>query len=415
MRFHEFLIEYNQQLTVQNFGDKVIDRFRTEGERAWNMMLMDRSMSSVPEYREQYKNHLIKEFEKMDPTPHKEYVQWLCRTYVNALGVVTKLEDYMSRGKDSLERFQKLKIKQQLKPEHRYINRFKSFQDFEQVVSSYPEIEPKQVDRGQSQLVHQDDELRIIWVKDETAAKFWGQGTQWCTAAKNNNMFEQYNKKGPLFVIIPSHPQHIGDKYQFHFETGQFMDPTDTPLDLWSWVKTYPQLKDIFENTARKNVVIPLLKNGDYIQKHWEAIMGSAAVDIAESGFPLGKIVTYVQRDLSNSVVSNGAYAAQIAAQLKRDIINDKDGLLDLFAYNIKPEMFNNDDLFMEVMNDPLADWLFSSETGELIQRLSDTKAADGGQAVDEYGATMSVTDAIFTYIIPLFKREVAKYLDENS
>lgn len=40
MRAKEFLLEYNRQLTIQNFGDRVINQFKKEGERAWGMILV---------------------------------------------------------------------------------------------------------------------------------------------------------------------------------------------------------------------------------------------------------------------------------------------------------------------------------------------------------------------------------------
>ena len=82
MRAKEFLLEYNRQLTIQNFGDRVINQFKKEGERAWGMMLMNLDRANKePEMYEYYKTSLIQDLEKTDPTPHKEYVQWLARMY----------------------------------------------------------------------------------------------------------------------------------------------------------------------------------------------------------------------------------------------------------------------------------------------------------------------------------------------
>lgn len=53
-----------------------------------------------------------------------------------------------------------------------------------------------------------------------------GSGTQWCTAANNATApFEQYIKRGPLYIFIK------GDqKYQFSFAGRQFMDKRDSPV-----------------------------------------------------------------------------------------------------------------------------------------------------------------------------------------
>ena len=45
-------------------------------------------------------------------------------------------------------------------------------------------------------------------------------------------MFNYYNKQGPLFVIVPNPPEHTGERYQFHFESKQFMNEKDHGIGL---------------------------------------------------------------------------------------------------------------------------------------------------------------------------------------
>lgn len=56
-----------------------------------------------------------------------------------------------------------------------------------------------------------------------------GSGTDWCTATGNTDTwFLDYISQGDIYVIInKSNPK---DKYQFHYETGQFMDPNDRDI-----------------------------------------------------------------------------------------------------------------------------------------------------------------------------------------
>lgn len=52
-----------------------------------------------------------------------------------------------------------------------------------------------------------------------------GSGTEWCTATGNtSNYFNQYIDKGPLYIFMKPGSD---EKYQFHFESGQFMDKYD--------------------------------------------------------------------------------------------------------------------------------------------------------------------------------------------
>ena len=53
-----------------------------------------------------------------------------------------------------------------------------------------------------------------------------GEDTQWCTAG-GRNWYSRYIKDGPLYVFI--NPT-TGDKYQFHYESDQFMDKADRSI-----------------------------------------------------------------------------------------------------------------------------------------------------------------------------------------
>jgi len=55
-----------------------------------------------------------------------------------------------------------------------------------------------------------------------------GSGTEWCTATgKTSEYFKQYIDEGPLYIFMKPGSD---EKYQFHFESGQFMDKDDQPV-----------------------------------------------------------------------------------------------------------------------------------------------------------------------------------------
>ncbi len=86
--------------------------------------------------------------------------------------------------------------------------------------------------RGDADLVYENDKVRIIIPKDQTAACYYGQGTQWCTAStQSTNYFNSYSKDGPLYILLPKQPKYDGEKYQLHFPSGQFMDEQDRNVD----------------------------------------------------------------------------------------------------------------------------------------------------------------------------------------
>ena len=53
-----------------------------------------------------------------------------------------------------------------------------------------------------------------------------GEKTEWCTAG-GRNMYNRYIKQGPLYIFIDP---KTGDKYQFHYESNQFMDANDRSI-----------------------------------------------------------------------------------------------------------------------------------------------------------------------------------------
>jgi hypothetical protein len=73
-----------------------------------------------------------------------------------------------------------------------------------------------------------DQNWQVIAIHNKGAACQLGKGTDWCTAAPGLNYFKQYYKPNdPLFYILA---KSDGEKYQFHFGTGQFMDKNDSQV-----------------------------------------------------------------------------------------------------------------------------------------------------------------------------------------
>lgn len=54
-----------------------------------------------------------------------------------------------------------------------------------------------------------------------------GSGTEWCTATgKTRSYFDSHIKDGPLYIF----DNGKGEKYQFHYESNQFMDKNDNSV-----------------------------------------------------------------------------------------------------------------------------------------------------------------------------------------
>jgi len=275
MRVKEFIFEYKKDVTKQKFGDKLYDMFLKDPSRKTNYRHLNADYFFSLD-KDVVINKLIAEFERADPTPNKQYVLWMISRYVQPSplsdGPEIKLEDYVSTLRDYLIKFDKLKNKKIIPSPRNDIMRYNSVADFMSVIDEYPNLEKKkEMPKGESDTVYQDDDLRIIVPFDQDAACYYGQGTRWCTAATGqdtDNYFNDYSSRGKLYIIIPKKPTYTGEKYQFHFEDGQFMNekdesitrsgityarsstpPTGTARDL---ITRYPQLAKIFLPNIKK-------------------------------------------------------------------------------------------------------------------------------------------------------------------
>ena len=77
--------------------------------------------------------------------------------------------------------------------------------------------------------VYEDDEWVVYVPHSHAAARRGGEGTHWCTASENDYYYNYYSKEGPLYINIR---KSDGAKFQFHFESNQFMNADDEPIQL---------------------------------------------------------------------------------------------------------------------------------------------------------------------------------------
>lgn len=170
-----------------------------------------------------------------DPTsnPNKDkmgkYGKWILTLYKQGklkTGDIPEL-------RDSLTYFDKFKAKLEKKD----INQYQSVPELYNAIEPFTE-NPNQATSKSDELrktkqegaekVYEDEEWLVIVPRTEQAACLYGKGTKWCTAATGgNNMFKYYDKHGPLFININ---KRTGRKYQFHFDSQQFMDEQDKPI-----------------------------------------------------------------------------------------------------------------------------------------------------------------------------------------
>jgi hypothetical protein len=82
-----------------------------------------------------------------------------------------------------------------------------------------------------------------------------GNQTHWCNASSSygDTYFNRYYKEGISFVIINETDR--SERYQFHFASDQYMDPSDTQIDPYDWCLRNPEpTKAMVERVMAKGV-----------------------------------------------------------------------------------------------------------------------------------------------------------------
>lgn len=204
-----------------------------------SLILENMSLEDIYEkyYKNEIKTFIIFELiNSADPTATKDkkgkYLDWLIRkAYKN--NPKTFAED-ASTIKDNLilfDKYQKKIGKQitQVKDKQELMLLVKEFKDKKDNefldLNKYP-------NKNEIEVLYNDSNWTIVSPKTVEASVFLGKNTEWCTAkyAANDdrNAFNYYNKKGPLYILI--NKDKPKQKFQFHFQTEQYMDIDDVSI-----------------------------------------------------------------------------------------------------------------------------------------------------------------------------------------
>lgn len=233
LRFKQFILEFQQLLEnrigflKQNFEGKLNTNHDPYGVHKTTNDIVDHFSTNA------------------DPTKNKSHTQWILKQYQQGR---IRQEDH-PRIKEALSNFEQHKGKLA----NRDINSYKSLSDIEDAIKPHlgtPEPvskrqETKKIKEEGSEVIHSSPNLTVRKLKTKEAACHYGAGTQWCTAARENNMFDSYNQDGPLYVIHHKDENDNERKYQYHPASDQFMDEQDNPVGMHSFVGKYPEIKSI--------------------------------------------------------------------------------------------------------------------------------------------------------------------------
>ena len=214
----------------------------------------------------------------LDPDTNKKNAQWLFNIVLRKTNPLP-LEDiqYVTA---SLTKFMQLKVERKLPADKTEINNFKNVIELESAINKEKSKQDQADTSENSEALAQSDVLinnskyLMLVPKTKFAAMYWGRNANWCTGwgdpkgmypDRTDNMFDSYNKRGKLYVIIEKNkPQTISslkitrsapDTYwQFQFETSDFENASGNRIDIRAFFNEHPEIKKYFDSIDGKPV-----------------------------------------------------------------------------------------------------------------------------------------------------------------
>ena len=141
------------------------------------------------------------------------------------------------------------------------INKIRNLSDLYQVVKQYYTREAKDLPTILKALtpedyrkVYQGEKWSVYVPLTENAACYLGVNTEWCTAwgpkslnpdyQERESRFKFHDNKGRLYIIVNN--SDFNERYQFHFETNQYMDINDRGINTGKFLDNNPEIRNFF-------------------------------------------------------------------------------------------------------------------------------------------------------------------------
>ena len=130
---------------------------------------------------------------------------------------------FLAAGADSqlidaaFQRFKRLKDKGLLSLEQKDIDRYKSLEELQQVLSSLSTVKTKTQQKKEqkvagAELVYENAEYRVYHITTYEASRLYGKGTKWCISGNSRQAFYDYSAKDSVYFVIPR-SDDSADKY----------------------------------------------------------------------------------------------------------------------------------------------------------------------------------------------------------
>jgi len=242
------LLEYKRDITLEKMGQKLAAKAAEDHSE----------VEGIKKNSKNFLEKVLEHIEGMDPTRNNQYTEWLVRQYIRGGFLLEDARDVRA----ILEKFEKVKKKLTNKDinQYTYGSRVEEMAKHKLDDEEFDTSEDKDVPG--LKVLYNGPEGRLTQATTKAASCAIGKGTQWCTRHADAHYYESYAKQGPLYQWVDKD----GSKFQFHFESEQFMDIHDRPIPkdkLAEMFKSHPVIKRLFHKYKEQ-----LLKTGGGVVKY---------------------------------------------------------------------------------------------------------------------------------------------------
>lgn len=224
IRFKKYLIENNLDVLLE--GKELHQFVNQHGDKILQTYNIKYDNSNVPrEQQTQHKTDFIEHSLGIHDMPlhHK---RWVFGQVVK--GNIPRLEDLKSTVRSNLEAFETHKDAHKIN-----LSKVNNPTELFHIAQKHDaEKTTEDVPTSDFTLHGENEHWKVVQPHTKESSCAFGKGTNWCTAAKESNPFEDYNKDGPLMILLPKKPLYRNEKYQYHdVDDGQFMNNRDNPVN----------------------------------------------------------------------------------------------------------------------------------------------------------------------------------------
>jgi len=253
MNLNQMLMEYDQKITIDRMGSKLLLRGRDDDLIAGIINDMESDNDKIIT--------ILAGLENLDPTNNKQYMAWIIKNYIRNAFSIKRDRSHSIKVRVPLMKFEQMKNFFRSEGITTDINQY-TVETLGELVNQYSDTDivsntqkKKALSKKmklETKIWHEGPLGTLLTPKTQEASCFWGRNTRWCTSAtQSNNHFESYNRRGPLYIWLGTN----GAKFQFHFDEFEFRDDEDENLpiqEVTSLRTRHPVISQLFQRKEQE-------------------------------------------------------------------------------------------------------------------------------------------------------------------